>query len=693
MSPFVMHVARRVPPAIAALVVAVVFAGLVPAAEPLSSDAAWKSLPAFRDGQDLAVPLAIERDVLAALGDSGRRAAVAARLAAILADPAAAADARRFACFQLRQCGGAAEVPAVARALAATEPAVADAARQALEAIPDDAAAAALRAALPQAAGDFRIGLVNALGVRRDASAVEPLIELAGSSDARAAEAAVRALGLIGGPKATAWLTGRRDDPVGLVLGEALLRVAESAARSGDAAVAAAVRDRLAAPGQPRGLRLAALRGQLAAEAARGAATVRRWLADADPVRRELAVAALGGLDEATLREIVAAIDEYRPDTRPAILAVATARVPKAALPVVVRCGREGPGPVRTTALECLGRLRAPEGIPVLLAALEIPDAGDPGRIAARDAIAAVPRDVVAAALVRGLDTNPAARPAIIGLLGDVAAREAWEPLARIVVDDAGAWQAAVDGLRRLAAPEDLGRLVDLFARLDDDDRRDAVARVIVAVAEKGRDPAATLLAALDERRVPAVAALPLAGRLGGPQAIERIEAGLASSDATTRAAAIRGLCSWPNAEVADRLLGLARRPASTDADRDAARRALKAYVRVVTLPTDRAAEKTLAMVQEAMRLAADGAAEDRGFILERAAARVRTMPAVEWVAAHLDDPAVAQAACRGLLDLAHHKGLRQPNRARFDELLDRVAAVATDPAVAERARKYRLGL
>jgi hypothetical protein len=113
----------------------------------------------------------------------------------------------------------------------------------------------------------------------------------------------------------------------------------------------------------------------------------------------------------------------------------------------------------------------------------------------------------------------------------------------------------------------------------------------------------------------------------------------------------------------------------------------------VITLKNKRTAAETLALLQGAMQLAAAGPADDRGYILERTAAAVRSMEAVEWIAANLDDPAVAQAACRAVLELAHHRYLRQPNKDRFDPILDRVATVATDPALADRARRYKMGL
>jgi hypothetical protein len=98
-------------------------------------------------------------------------------------------------------------------------------------------------------------------------------------------------------------------------------------------------------------------------------------------------------------------------------------------------------------------------------------------------------------------------------------------------------------------------------------------------------------------------------------------------------------------------------------------------------------------MLEQAMDLAADSPAEDRGYILERTAAAVRSMDAVEWIASYLDEPSLAQAACRALVELAHHRSLRQPNKDRFDTILNRVATTTTDPAIADRARRYGLGL
>ena len=263
---------------------------------------------------------------------------------------------------------------------------------------------------------------------------------------------------------------------------------------------------------------------------------------------------------------------------------------------------------------------------------------------------------------------------------------------------------AAVAGLEKVLEPtaDAFEKLVAIYAAVRNDERRDAVARAIARLAYRGRshtgfDPAAVVLTALDRTKLPAEAVLPLAGRIGGARVRARIDAGLASDDAATREAALAGLCHWPTAEVADRLAAMADKALGDSRTREAGRRALRAHVRLISLPSDRSAADTLAALQAAMRMSAAGDPEDRGFVLERTAAAVRTMPAVDWITGYLDGEGdgkyECQAACRALLSLAHHRFLRQPNAGRFDTILDRVALVTDDPALADRALRYKAGL
>ncbi len=109
-----------------------------------------------------------------------------------------------------------------------------------------------------------------------------------------------------------------------------------------------------------------------------------------------------------------------------------------------------------------------------------------------------------------------------------------------------------------------------------------------------------------------------------------------------------------------------------------------------MTLENNRSEAETLGMLQQAMEQAQ--CAEDKQLVVVRAST-VRTLETVDWVAGYLDDPELAQAACESIVELAHHRFLRHPNMDRFGPLLEKVSKLSRDPAIAERAKKYRLGL
>jgi HEAT repeat protein len=262
--------------------------------------------------------------------------------------------------------------------------------------------------------------------------------------------------------------------------------------------------------------------------------------------------------------------------------------------------------------------------------------------------------------------------------------------LAEAGKEDAAAYGPAIAALRSLATPDDVPALVDLLLATAKGARRDEIEKTVLLVCGQTEDEAARVapvLAVLEKADEPKrCALLPVLGRLGGKKALETIEPALASDRPAVRDAAVRALCNWPDASVAGRLLDLVK---TTDSP---AHRtwALRAYVRVITLKSDRPEAETLAMLQEAMKLAKDDA--QRQLILDRASA-VRTIETLRWVAPYLDDPAVNQAACRAVADLAHQRFLRNPNKAEFDAALKKVTEISKEPEVVARAKRYMMGL
>ncbi len=116
---------------------------------------------------------------------------------------------------------------------------------------------------------------------------------------------------------------------------------------------------------------------------------------------------------------------------------------------------------------------------------------------------------------------------------------------------------------------------------------------------------------------------------------------------------------------------------------------ALGALIRVAPLPDKRPPAEKLELLKQAMTLAAHQ--KERNLILQRAGA-IRTMESLRFVASYMDQPAYAQQACGTVVALAHHRELREPNKAEFHQLLDKVIRISRDPQLIDRAKRYQKG-
>ena len=156
-----------------------------------------------------------------------------AELIALLKSDAPKAD-KALACKKLAVYGGESAVPALAPLL--DDPELNSWARIALEVIPGPAADHALRQAAGRLEGRILIGVLNSIGVRRDAEAVDVLAKHLNGTDSDAAAAAAAALGRIGTPPAAALLESalKHSHPaVRNAAAEGMILVAEQRLASG----------------------------------------------------------------------------------------------------------------------------------------------------------------------------------------------------------------------------------------------------------------------------------------------------------------------------------------------------------------------------------------------------------------------------------------------------------------------------
>lgn len=230
-------------------------------------DQALGALQKYDLGSGRSSLLPVDDAVAAARSDEAVRARLEGRLAELLGASLSRA-AKEYVCRQLAVIGSARSVPVLSACLA--DPGLAHLARNALEVVPGPEAGQALRESLRKVTGLTKVGVVNSLGRRRDAESVPVLGGLLEDGDVQVAGAAAAALGEIGNvesARALAKFQAAAPEALRLVAADACLVCAERLLREGTKGEALQLFKQLNHPAQAKQVRLAAMRGQLAAAA------------------------------------------------------------------------------------------------------------------------------------------------------------------------------------------------------------------------------------------------------------------------------------------------------------------------------------------------------------------------------------------------------------------------------------------
>ena len=250
---------------IVCLTVALLLGWAMPATADEALDKAFDALKTYDWGTDRNVLKPIDDAVAASHGNEAARGGLEKKLAAVLGTDAKHA-AKDYACRKLSLIAGAGSVPALAALL--TDEKLSHMGRYALERMPCDEAVAAMRDALPKVKGLAKVGVINSLAVRRDATSTAALAALLKDSDAQVAGAAASALGDIGTSETAKALAGFVASPpegLKLVAADAYLTCAERLVAAGKKLEAVAIYKALNKPEQAKHVQVAAKRGMLEA--------------------------------------------------------------------------------------------------------------------------------------------------------------------------------------------------------------------------------------------------------------------------------------------------------------------------------------------------------------------------------------------------------------------------------------------
>lgn len=584
----------------------------------------------------------------------------------------ASLDAKKFACIQLGLYGTAKAVPVLEAML--KDAATSDIARLALQRIPDEAAGAALREALGTTSGNVLVGIISSLGARRDTQSqtVQNLIAMLITGEEEAALAAVAALGDIGNAEAAEMLAAIREGiqrpAVRERMADSLLRCARRFAAEGKTDAAEKIYSSLHTPEESAPVRAAALAGML--------------LTGAPEARLNTALTALKGDDPALWAAVAGAVRRHPKPLVFLTLAQRLGELPPAAqalllgaladtgeteyAPVFLAAVKSEDPVLRNAGMAALAKVGHPDAVASLVAlALRL---DGPEKAAARDALARMPgaggavKEAIKGAMKDALDRGDA--PALIELINAVGARGMAEdaPLLAAALRHPETQDAAFAALATATNPLTLATI--LYAAPDfPESQQDALARAMVGIAERLEPGATRTDIIIGNVEKPgggkyAKFAIRVLGMIGDDSALWFLRAGTELDD---NSAALEALGNWPTpAPLADlRELAKSPKPAT-------AALALKGYVRLLGLPSERPAEETVALYSEALAMA--NTPETRAAVIGGmgATGNAAALPALHD-ALKGGDPALAKAALEALADW--------PDAAP----LETVAAVARD--------------
>jgi HEAT repeat protein len=202
-----------------------------------------------------------------------------------------------------------------------------------------------------------------------------------------------------------------------------------------------------------------------------------------------------------------------------------------------------------------------------------------------------------------------------------------------------------------VAGPEDMPALVDLLINAQSSSDRNEGQKTVAAVAHKieakDRQAQAVLAALPSVKSVPTrCSLLSVLGKIGDNTALPVLTVALKDNDTEVQTAAIRALAEWPTPEPLNELLEV------VESSENKVHRilALRGFVRLLGLESERSAEKTLEMYRKAMSLAPDVGEKRR---VLSGLSNIESLAALQMAAEYLDDESLSREAGSAVVKIA----------------------------------------
>ena len=600
-------------------------------------------------------------------------------------------DARLFekarACQQLGEIGTPEAVPVLAGLLGDAK--LSAYARSGLEGIPDPSAVAALRETAQKLKGPLLAGVVNSLGVLRDAEAVAILGKLAADPASGVVNGALLALGNISTPASIRILeealTSGPDASRGDAAAACLL-AADRQRLSGDLNRAVALYDLIRKAKVPTACRVGATRGAILARTAGRVPFLMDQLRSEELAIRNAALLTIREVpDDALATALNTETASATPELQGQLLLALADCHNAASIPVIQALG-DGPSPeIRKTALSVLGRI-GPSAASALLAAIQ-KDRPAAERSVVLAGLRTMEGSTVDDLLLQALTASsaPAIRIDLIKLLDARGVTKAAPELMKQATEtDKDASIAALSAVRSLGGINELPALLSLTRSSTDDGIRDAAEDAVVGVCNRAGDAASE--AVLNELKQTANSSerkgwIRVLARVGYPKALPAIEAAADDPDPAVAGNALSELGRWPNPAPVETLL----KAMDSGASPGLRKRALTSVIDLATTAVDEGQAPQPTIVNWLQRVSPVAQSTEEKRRLLGLLGRLKTIESFRLLAPYLDDDSVRIEAAAGIVQIAPALAKRE-DEAALKAALEKIAATVTTADIRGRA-------
>lgn len=601
-------------------------------------------------------------------------------------------DLKQFFVKQIELCGSDAAVKPLGKLLGDAR--LVEPATRTLLRIGSKPAIAEIRAALDSAKGAALVTLVRAAGQARDKASAKAIANYAGAADRTLRHVAWFALANIGDASVAHVLKKASTEKGPYERSVAMtnyMLLARRLAEGGDKAACAKIcRDVLATRTKPtdgnaRCAALTVLAGALGAEATDD---VLAALDDKSVYVQNRAAAILGGMKTAgASAKLVTRFKTASPTTKVAILGALglSGDKTKSVVDTLTTAAGDKDKSVRIAAVKALASTAPDQCVLAAVAAMKLTDAEELN--AAKSVLMVVKAKPLPATAASGLEkASPAGKAALLEVLAARGATgETKAVIAQLDSKDPSVAQAAAKAIGALAGADDISVILTKLLAAESSLQKASLQNAAVAATRRTGAGAKPVVKALSgtagEKRAMLLSVL--AG-IGGDDALAVVVKDAASSDKTVQDAAVRTLVRWPDAGAAEPLLALM---AKTD-NKTHRTLALRGYVRVISLPSNRSAAATVKLFARAMD-AAPGPAEKKSVL--GGLSNIRTVEAMNLAMKYVDDPALREEAAMAAVRIACPARKKQKllKGADVKKNLRKILSVAKNKWTLDTARKY----